>query len=585
MGMASGSDHKGMVSISELSRFLDALPAPFVVYGPDERIIVCNSAYKGEYHPCEDHVKPGVSHTELQWLKVEYGLDKSAIGRADDFIRFEQEKHRHGPKIEEWQDDNGHFMRLLRARLSDGHVVGMRFDITDLRLAQKELEERNTSLRSAQRKLETIAMIDDLTGLANRRAASVVLEQLLTECAARKDKTTFILIDLDGFKQINDSFGHAAGDALLCEIARRMVTIFGADTFLARMGGDEFLVALPFVGGDEAKTRTNRFFEAASRPVEFDGRALTVGVSAGIATEDGGHVNADVLLAMADVALYHAKAEPRNTARVFDREMKDQALQDARLRQDILSGALETQLEIHFQPIVQCSDNKQVPAAEALVRWRHPLFGLMAPNVFFKSVEQLRMMRRLDEIVLEQVIDQITEWRSRGIDVPKISVNISQQRLLDEQLVPHLQRISLPSEAICFEILETVFTDNDTSILQWNLDRVRDLGVELQIDDYGTSHSSISSLMNIRPKRIKIDRRFCSGVVESVEARDIVRLTVALANALGISVIGEGVETAEVAHKLRELGCDRLQGYFFGKPCVADDFLNLLQDIRSAKVA
>lgn len=585
--MAAGSDDKSrdVVSISELSRFLDALSAPFVVYDPDERIVVCNSAYKSEYHPCEDKVMPGVSHTELQWMKVEYDLDSDAVGRADDFVKHEQDRHRFGPEVEEWQDDNGRFMRLLRTRLPDGHVIGMRFDITDLRLAQQKLEERNHSLKVIQQKLETVAMIDDLTGLSNRRAASIAMEGLVADSVANGSQITFVLIDLDGFKQLNDGFGHAAGDALLCEIANRMIAVFGDDAFVARMGGDEFLIVLPRVDETEAHDRVLRFVEAAAQPVAFEGRELTVGVSAGIATESGDEVEVASLLAMADVALYRAKEETLSSARVFDREMKQQAQRDSRLRQDILSGCLETQLEVFFQPIVLSSDPSRVPSAEALVRWRHPEFGLLSPGHFFKVVEQLRMMQRLDEIVFEKVTEHVRSWRGEGLRVPKISVNISSQRLLDAQLPDKLGEMRLPRDAICFEILETVFADTHDSTLQWNIDRMHELGIELQIDDYGTSHSSISSLLTIRPVRIKIDRQFCAQVVESAEARDIVRLTVALANSLGISVIGEGVETAEVAERLSRLGCDRLQGYFFGKPCPAAEFPDLLRQIRSARVA
>lgn len=580
-------DHnsKDMVRISELSKFLDALQAPFVVYDPDERIVVCNSAYKSEYHPCEDMVKPGVTHTELQWLKVEQNLDRDAIGRAEDFVKHEQDRHRFGPEVEEWKDDSGRFMRLLRARLPDGHVIGMRIDITDLRLAQNELEERNQSLKEVQRKLESVAMVDDLTGLANRRAASIAMEGLAVHSTATGSDLTLVVIDLDGFKQINDSFGHAAGDALLCEVANRMVASFGEDALVARMGGDEFLVVLQEVGEAEALELTQSFIHSATKPVQFESRTLHVGVSAGIATESGDETEVASLLAMADLALYRAKEETRNAARIFDKEMKKQAKRDSRLRQDILSGLLESQLEVYFQPIVTSADPQQVPAAEALVRWRHPEFGLIAPNGFFNVVEQLRMMQRLDEIVLTQVVQQIDTWHDQGMAVPKVSVNISPHRLLDAELLNSIERLKVPCDAICFEILETVFSDTNNSLLQWNLDRIHDLGIELQIDDYGTSHSSISSLMTIRPARIKIDRQFCAAVVDSAEARDIVRLTVALANSLGISVIGEGVETAEVAARLSDLGCDRLQGYFFGKPCPAAEFPALVQNIQSHLVA
>lgn len=576
----------GVVSINDLSRFLDALPAPFVVYGPDERIVASNNAYKREYHPYEDQVKTGVTHTELQWLKVNKGLVGEAVARGAAFVQDEQQRHRYGPEVEEWQDEHGKFIRLLRVRLSDGHVIGMRFDITDLRQAQIELEERNGSLKQAQRELETVAMIDELTGLANRRAATSVLDQLADRCRITGEKLTLILFDLDQFKQINDSFGHAAGDTLLQTFAERMTKAFHDCPLIARMGGDEFLVARTGHEGEAVLTVT---FENAlgdiAQPITFGDVLLDFGVSAGMATEDAESKGTSLLLAMADRALYTAKRVRGNALRPFDKILKKKARTEAQLRQDVLSGAMEQQLVLHFQPIVEAADIKRVPAAEALVRWNHPRFGLLSPLAFFPVVEELKAMERLDELVLDAVLAQTREWSEQGIQFPKISVNVSPQRLLDASLPSRLAARDIPADKICFEILETVSADNANDVLQWNLDYLHSAGFELQIDDYGSSHSSISSLTTIRPKRIKIDRRFCGQVVASEEATEIVRLTVALANALGMTVIAEGVEDPETAEHLASLGCDRLQGYLFGKPCAADDFVTLLKHATITDVA
>lgn len=581
-----GTEDTGVVSLSDLNRFLEALPAPFVVYSPEEKIIACNEAYRREYHPYEHHVKTGVTHTELQWLKVEKGLERAAIDRPDTFVHDEQARHRHGPETEEWQDEFGRFMRLMRARLSDGHVIGMRFDITDLRQAQIELEKRNASLKRAQRKLKTVAMVDELTGLANRRAATLELEHLAERSKRTGKRLTLVLFDLDRFKQINDSFGHAAGDALLQNFAARLSTAFRDWPLVARMGGDEFLVARTCLDSDELLSAAlDRALDEIAKSIKFGEIVMEFGVSAGLATKEIADIDTSALLAMADQALYTAKLEPGNALRRFDRELEKRARVHARLRQDFLLGAFAQQIVIHFQPIVQAQDMTCVPAAEALVRWNHPEFGLLTPEAFFPVLEDLKAMDRLDELVLDAVLAQIRTWTGQGIRLPKISVNVSPQRLLDAALPKRLADRNIPTDTICFEILETVSTDSCNDVLQWNLDYLHTAGFELQIDDYGSSHSSISSLTVMRPKRIKIDRRFCGQVVESAEATEIVRLTVALANALGMSVIAEGVENTETAKRLASLGCDRLQGYLFGKPCAPADFIQCLNNLRKTDVA
>jgi diguanylate cyclase (GGDEF)-like protein len=577
---------EAVVSLRDLTRFLNALPAPFVVYDVDERIIVCNAAYQREYHPLEHRVVPGISHSELQMLKIEHGLDSDAIGREEEFLKTEQLRHRQGPAIEEWEDDTGQFKRMLRTRLPDGSVVGMRFDITDLRLAERELKDRNERLKDTQRMLASAAMVDDLTQLANRRAAHAALEDIAARSSDENLHVGVVLYDLDGFKQINDSFGHAAGDTLLREVAARMTQFFGPEMLVARMGGDEFLVILTSgQDGYPFEDVVLKSIRHICHPALINDCELHFGLSAGIAVDCSSDIAPDKRLAMADTALYSAKEQSGNSVRQFDEQLRQKTQFDAQLRHDILSGALADQLVLYFQPIVDAANPARVPSAETLVRWDHPQFGLLSPDKFLPIVESVRAARKLDEIVLDRTLAQIAKWQNEGFTVPKISVNISPQRLLDEKLLESLTERALPPDAVSFEILETVFSDRCNTTLQWNLDGLHDAGIELQIDDYGTSHSSISSLLMIRPSRIKIDRQFCGKVAESKEARDIVRLTVALAKSLGISVTAEGVENAETAERLAALGCDRLQGYLFGKPCPAGAFQHMLHHLRTAKTA
>lgn len=561
-----------VVSIDDLARFLEAVPAPFVVYDPDERIVVCNSAYKHEYHPFEELVRPGVTHTELQWLKVRQGLDKAAEGRAEAFVKEEQDRHRFGPELEEWITDEGTHVRLLRSRMADGHVVGMRFDITDLRRAEAELVEKNAKLESAQQVLFELANIDPLTGLANRRAADERLGAMALDANKKDQALAVVMIDLDGFKQVNDSFGHAAGDHVLGEVAACLRPLVPENGLFARMGGDEFLIAFPCNNdADPLERLAKRVVQSLKKPICYENSPCNIGASVGVALESGPDLDAPKLMTFADTALYQSKASGRGCFTVFDAELKDQAERRTRLTQDMLSGKFLDQIDIALQPIFNAR-SRRIAGAEALVRWQHPQLGVLQPGHFLPLAADLSLMAVLDNHVLDLALTCRRDWRASGLDVPKISINLSSQRLRDPNLIETLAQKNIPQSAVCFEVLETVFADDDDEQLTWNLDGLREMGIELQVDDYGTAHSSISGLLLIRPQRIKIDRQFCANTIESTEAHEIVRLTVALANALGVDVTAEGVETEAQADALTELGCDQLQGYHLGRPIRPAEF-------------
>ncbi len=564
--------------LAQLSAALDALPATFVVYGPDERLVVCNSAYRREYHPFEHEVVPGVSHTELQWLKVREGLDARAAGRADAFVADEQNRHRTGPELEEWQDDHGRHMRMSRTRLADGSVVGMRFDISDLREAQNNLRKQNDSLRQARSALSRQVDTDALTGLRNRRALRKQLIEMSRRRGRHGGQIALFFLDLDGFKQVNDIYGHEVGDLLLIEAGQRLQRSVPAGCTVARIGGDEFVVVYP--GGNEmthdwpehCQGFGRKLVEILGKTYAPNDRRCQIACSIGVACAGGGPVNLRDLARFADFALQRAKRTGRSRCVLFDDTMRRTMLRHEEVAHELLCDTMQGQLGFHLQPVLSAS-SREVVGAEALIRWHHPDGRLRMPGEFLPVAEELRLISKFDQTTLENVLG----WRAAtGIsDLPCISVNLSPQRLHDPDLLDDLRGTNVAPGAISFEILETVFSDRDDRQLQWNLDGLREMGFDLQIDDYGTAHSSISALLQIRPKRLKIDRQFAANLQTDEEAVSICRLTIALAHELGIEVTAEGVETEEQAERLSELGCDCLQGYLFSPPVAPQSFLDL----------
>lgn len=571
--------------LDDVSAALDALPATFVVYDANDRIIICNESYRSEYHPFEDDVKPGVSHTELQWLKVREGLDAKAIGRANAFVKDEQDRHHNGPEIEEWQNDQGRHIRMSRARLSNGSVVGMRFDITDLRETQEELERQNAALKEARRTLSRLASVDDLTGLTNRRAASGKLQELTEKFLQDGSEMAILQVDLDGFKQINDVQGHDAGDFVLVEVSKRLRSTIPSDAMVARLGGDEFQIAMRSQSdGSDVIALAERLVDVLRQPYFYQDRRCLIGASIGVAISANQDIAPDILIKSADMALYKSKRDGRSRVSVFDSTLRQEtALRDA-LARGLLSEELSNQIVTYFQPIVSASDHAVV-SAEALVRWQHPQLGLIGPEQFLPIAEELRMAAQIDAIVLEQVLEWRKIWQQQGLRVLPVSINMSSQRLRDPQLLSDLAALKIPKGAVCFEILETVFSHGDDDMLCWNLNGLQGMGVELQIDDYGTAHSSISGLLLIRPQRLKIDRQFASTVLTNKESHKIVQLTVALAQELKIRVTAEGVETAEQARILEKLECDRLQGFLFAGPSPAEEFHRFLAAYQTRSVS
>ncbi len=462
-------------------------------------------------------------------------------------------------------------------------IIGVNWDISrdvkrnaQLQHERAVSEARNTELESTRARLEYNALHDSLTGLPNRR----YLDELLagrSDLEFAPDTSMGLLhIDLDRFKQINDTLGHAAGDAMLVHTANVLLQNVRNTDFVARIGGDEFVVvSLSETNEQHLGDLANRIVEQMRLPVVYQGRECRFGVSVGIACHTGG--NPQDLLINADIALYRAKKEGRNGYRFFSKSLHSAAINAKRIADEILIGIEQSQFVAHYQGQFD-SATCTVTGVEALARWQHPEKGLLTPDVFINIAEDLNVMAEIDRMVLEHSLAQMKKWQRAGTPVPRVAVNVSARRLRDENLVASLSKLKIKPGTVAFELVESIFLDDNDDLVTWNIDRIKDLGIDIEIDDFGTGYASIVSLMQLRPKRLKIDRQLVFPANESANQRELVRSIVTIGTSLGIETVAEGIETMDHARIMHDLGCTTLQGYALARPMSGRDFTRFMRE-------
>lgn len=435
-------------------------------------------------------------------------------------------------------------------------------------LADSLRRSRGTAMAALQ-EAERLALYDTLTGLPNRVLFGDRVEHALETTRRDGDAVALLLMDLDHFKEVNDTFGHHVGDLLLKEVGPHLRSeLRGGDT-LARLGGDEFAILLPGAGAAVAAAIAERLIAALERPFVIGGQALSVGASIGIACSPEHASDGETLLRRADVAMYVAKRAPGRYA-TYAAEQDEGGADRLALLAELTDAIEEDQLVLHYQPQVDARTGRLF-AFEALVRWQHPRRGLLAPTEFVMLAERTGLIRRFTERVLRQAVHQTREWREAGRDV-RVAVNISMRNLLDEHLPDLVRDIlateELPPDCLVLEITESaLMADQDRTVE--TIKRLRALGVLVSIDDYGSGYSSIAYLKRLGADEVKIDKSFIMEMASDPSAEAIVRATIDLGHTLGFAVVAEGVEDRETWATLRDLGVDRVQGYEIARPMPA----------------
>ena len=445
-------------------------------------------------------------------------------------------------------------------------------------LLADSLRRSRRTTEAALRDAERLALYDTLTGLPNRVLFRDRVEHALDLARRDHPSVALLLMDLDRFKEVNDTFGHHVGDLLLREMGPHLREELRDGDTLARLGGDEFAILLPGAGAAAAVSAAERLVRAVERPFVIDGQALSVGASVGIACSPEHASDAETLLRRADVAMYVAKRAPGSYV-TYSPEQDEGGADRIALLAELATGIDEGELFLRYQPQIDARTGRVV-AAEALVRWAHPTRGPLAPDAFIPLAERSGLIRRLSERVLADAIRDARAWLEEGRDL-RIAVNISTRDLLDDRLVGAVERMlavaGLPPDRLVLEITESaLMVDQDRAVA--TLTRFRELGVAISIDDYGTGYSSIAYLRRLDPDEVKIDRSFVAAMGSDADALAIVRATIDLGHVLGLTVVAEGVEDEETRSLLCGLGVDRLQGYAIARPMPASDLASLLDE-------
>jgi len=442
------------------------------------------------------------------------------------------------------------------------------------------LDRLNATVRQTAIMLDALrdASTDDLTGLPNRRGFVAEAAAILQDGGAERG-VVLLLADLDGFKEVNDSLGHHAGDEVLRAVTGRFLTLIGdGGGVLCRLGGDEFALMLPGAQAKAGIELASRLRGAVATPFDVDGTLVSLTASIGIALAPRDGTDLSALLRRADIAMYRAKADRLGHA-VFDPQVdmsgEDRLQRIAELRRAIDEG----ELVLHYQPKIDLASGR-VQGVEALVRWDRPEGGLVYPDEFLPLVRSSSMLKDLTTSVLRMAAFQSALWRTLGISLP-IAVNLPAEALANERLPPYLDALlrehGLPGEALQVEITEEALL-KDPVRAQAILRDLRRLGVQVAIDDYGTGYSSLLYLRELVVDDVKIDKSFIGSMMRDTRSSSIVRSTIDLVHALGLKVVAEGVEDAEVAELLAQYGCDTAQGYHFTRALPADELEVWLRD-------
>ncbi|MEO3887532.1 EAL domain-containing protein [Nonomuraea sp. B5E05] len=426
------------------------------------------------------------------------------------------------------------------------------------------------------------AMHDELTGLPNRKLLIVSTEEALAE-ARQDDRVGLFLLDLDRFKEVNDTMGHPVGDRLLQMVAHRLTHSVRPGDVVARLGGDEFAVLLPSIRDTHAAREVAARLRAAlTEPVRLEGMTFDVDGSVGIALYPDHAPDFELLLQRADVAMYLAK-EGRTGVELYQPDKDRNSPERLSLLGDLRRAIDNRELRLHYQPKVSLGAGA-VQGVEALLRWRHPVHGPIPPSDFVPLAEQSYLMRQLTAYVIDEALEQAARWWHTGLRV-QISVNISARDLLDsalpERLEVGLAKYGLPPAAIQLEVTERILT-GDQAYTQETIKALATLGVPLAIDDFGTGYSSLIRLQRLAVSEVKIDASFVRRIAESEDDERIVRSIVDLVRSLGLRSVAEGVESDEVAIRLADMGCDVGQGWLFCEPMPAADAAAWLRDHAEA---
>jgi diguanylate cyclase (GGDEF)-like protein len=544
---------------TQLDAAINNISQGLCMYDAAQRLVVCNEPYARMYGLSREQVKPGTTLRELVELRIAKGLYAGAD--PEGYLR-----DRLTPVVETSDTlhelSDGRVVAIARRPMSNGGWVATHEDITERRRAEARIAH--------------LAHHDVLTDLPNRALLRERLEQAVTGMRQGARPLAVLMLDLDRFKEVNDTLGHPIGDALLKVVTERLRGCVGEMDTIARLGGDEFAVVQRVSDpATESATLAKRIQEVITSPFDIAGHHMLIGTSIGIAVAPGDGSDPDQLMKNADLALYRAKSEGRGTYRFFEPEM-DQRMQARRsLERDLRNALVNGEFAVYYQPLVNLERN-EICGFEALLRWFHPERGTIPPADFIPLAEETGLIVPIGEWVLRQACNEAASWP----DHLKIAVNLSPAqfkcRNLVEVIVGAVANAGIAAQRLELEITESVMLQDADAAFDM-LTQLHALGVRIALDDFGTGYSSLSNLRKFPFDKIKIDRSFVSDLSgANVDALAVVRSVARLGVSLGMSTTAEGVETKEQLDHVRAEGCTEMQGYYICRPSPAHEITRLL---------
>ncbi len=536
---------------------------PFAIYDRRDKLVIWNPAYASTLTDEPSDIKKGMKLSDIMLVAAKNGRFPEALGHEERWVRETLASWRENTAAEHRLTTGQGEYKVVLTHASNGDKVLLQLDISEFLKQERDLKRYAERLEHSNQEFSYQALHDELTGLGNRRFLNLKLEELRQSRRKNGGEIAALNMDLDRFKQINDTMGHAVGDHVLQVVADRLRNTLRSDDIIVRTGGDEFIILMKCEAhSDMPVVVAGRLIEEMTKPVTFDGRPCDFGASIGVAQSPLSDPNE--LLTSSDIALYKAKDAGRGCVGVFDEGDLQQLRANRDLGADIKRGLECGEFVPAFLPETEPGSGKTL-GYEVLVRWQHPQRGLLMPAVFLEAAQDIQVIDQIDKAVFEKTMELCKATFSGTEDWPNLSFNVSHPRVLNEDLAGEIAFWDYPGR-ISLELPEDVILKDESIGLARSLKALRDAGVGIVVDDFGSGAASLVALRRVAPDALKIDARLVEPIIQSSTARNLVQSIVDLGRALKIAVIAEGVETEEHAKALIELGCGSAQGFYFGKP-------------------